>query len=179
MSQTAVARPYAKAAFEYAEKHKKLNEWAKALEALAQVLADPKVCKLLKNPNVDKEAVNEALFEELLRTFSDEELKNFVHLIASNHRLLLLPEIFQQFEKFRIAYEKMAHVQIISAAMIAHEQQEKLIKALKIRLQREVEPQFLQDPGLLGGVVIRIGDKVIDGSVKNKLSRMLNGLLQP
>lgn len=179
MASSRIAMPYAKAAFEYAEQNQKLAVWSKALQVLAEVLIAPAVRTLFRNPKTDKKALEQALLDEVKQVFSDEGLENFVHLLIQNQRLLALPDIFQKFEKYREGHEKMVPARLISVDPIPPEQQEKLAMALKIRLQRQVVLHFEQDPSLLGGAVIRVGDLVIDGSVRNTLSRMLSGLLQP
>jgi F-type H+-transporting ATPase subunit delta len=179
IASSRIAIPYAKAAFEYAEQNKKLTTWSKALQALAEMLVEPAVRTLWKNPKTDKVVLEEALLDEIKKTFADEGLENFIHVLMQNKRLLMLPDIFQKFEKYRERHEKTVPVQLISVDPISPEQQEKLATALKIRLQRQVVLQFEQDPSLLGGAIIRVGDLVIDGSVQNTLSRMLSGLLRP
>lgn len=179
MDARSIARPYAKAAFEYACQSKQLANWSVALSILAKVTADPKVIALLKNPQVDSKKLGDILIDAMNQGFLDDILKNLLGLLAIKQRLILLPELFQLFEEYRSNYEKTVQAQIISAYPISIEQQEKLATALKIRLQRNIIINHKINPDLLGGAIIKVGDLVIDGSVKNTFSKLLNYLSAP
>lgn len=172
---TTLARPYAKAAFEYAQAHQQLAEWSQALSAVAAVSVDDTVRKLLKEPRLT--AVNKA--EHLIEVIGDElnaQAQNFVRTVAENKRLDLLPAIAELYEQFKAEREKSVEVEVISAFALNHEQQDKLAKALSARLGREVRLKASEDAGLIGGVIIRADDLVIDGSVRGKLARLAEAL---
>lgn len=174
-----LARPYAKAAFEYAKQNQQVAAWSSALSLLADVMLYPTVQAVVESPATNRDALDEALIAAVGQVFSNEGIENFIHLLAQNRRLLILPEIFQSFEAYRAAHEKVIHVQLVLAHAISNEQQRKLEAALKIRLQQNVKLDWEQDSRLLGGAVIKVGDLVIDGSVKSALSRLFNRLAQP
>lgn len=179
MDARSIARPYAKAAFEYACQNQQLANWSVALSILAKVTADEKVIALLKNPQVDSKKLSNMMIEAMNQGFLDDTLKNLLGLLAVKQRLILLPEIFQLFEEYRSAYEKTVQAEIISAWPVSIEQQDKLATALKIRLQRNVMINNEIDPTLLGGAMIKVGDLVIDDSAKNTFSKLLNYLSAP
>lgn len=170
-----VARPYAKAAFSYACEQKQLPSWSLALGILADVVSDPAISAILKNPNIDLLACSKAIVEAGKGLFT-EELKNLLYLLAKKRRLIVLPELFYLFGEYCADYEKMIHVSLSSAYPISQAQKDKFVVALKIRLQRDVNIKFNEDPALLGGAVITVGDLVIDGSVKTALARLSNSL---
>jgi F-type H+-transporting ATPase subunit delta len=97
---------------------------------------------------------------------------NFVRVLASNGRLLLLPEIAALFEIDRRAAEGTVQAQLVTAFPASESQQAEVIASLRKRLGREVELSCSTDAELLGGAIIRAGDLVIDGSVRGKLQRL-------
>jgi F-type H+-transporting ATPase subunit delta len=102
--------------------------------------------------------------------------RNFVRVLVDNQRLLLLPEIVILFEALRAEAEKTVNVVVDSAYELSAVQQEKIISALKARMGREIKLVCKVNKELLGGVVIRAGDKVIDGSARTRLGEMANAL---
>ncbi|HUK01729.1 MAG TPA: F0F1 ATP synthase subunit delta [Steroidobacteraceae bacterium] len=169
--RTTIARPYAKAAFADASAARTLGEWSRALAIGAQVVRDPRVARLLDNPEVSP-----AQLAELVAGIAGPDLtpaaRNFVTELAGNHRLGYLPEISSLFEKLKDAYEGVADVTVTSAAPLDAAQQQRLSQALAKRLKREIRLHCETDPRLIGGAVLQAGDLVIDGSLRSKLERM-------
>lgn len=163
-----VARPYAKAAFEYALSQGKLAEWSKMLAAAAQAVSDPAVQNVLSNPAVAKETKTEIVID-LCKNLNANG-KNFVQTLGDVSRLSLFPQIAEQFETLKAEQEKMVEVEITSAYELTKAQQTKLAQALQKRLNREIKIQIQVDKSLIGGVLIHAGDTVIDGSVRGKLA---------
>ncbi len=166
-----IARPYAKAAFEYARDADALDRWSHGLATAAAVVTDPRVAALTKNPQMTVEDLV-SLVTEIEGPKPDSQLRNFVHVLAENHRLLLLPEIAAHFEQLRSAVENTVDVEVISAVPLDAAQADKLKSALSRRLKRQVRMQTSVDSALLGGAVVRAGDLVIDGSLKGRLERL-------
>lgn len=170
-----LARPYARAAFERAVADNSLQPWADALALLAGVAGQDKVAGLIQSPSLT--AAQKA--DTLLELCGDElssKLNNFVKLLAENHRLGLLRQIHDQFHALKIEREKVVDVELVSAIAIDATQQEKLTKALAIRLEREVNISVSVDSDLIGGAVIRAGDMIIDGSVRGRLNKLAEAL---
>lgn len=174
-----IARPYAKAAFEYARDARELAVWSSGLKAAAEVVADPRVAKLIGDPQAQPadlaELVAAALGERVGKRVG-EPLRNFLHVLADNRRLLLLPEIAEHFEADRAALEHVVDVEVISAVPLDAAQAEKLSAALGTRLKRRVRMQNSVDASLLGGALVRAGDMVIDGSLRGRLERLETAL---
>jgi F-type H+-transporting ATPase subunit delta len=166
-----IARPYAKAAFDYARDAKRLAPWSKGLRAAAAIVADPRVAEGTKNPKWT-EAQVVGLITDVAGDDLDAGMRNFVHVLAENHRLLLLPEITEQYEALRAGLENSIDVEVVSAVTLNAAQAEKLAAALSQRFKRQVRMQTSVDSSLLGGAVIRAGDLVIDGSLKGRLERL-------
>jgi F-type H+-transporting ATPase subunit delta len=166
-----IARPYAKAAFEYARAANALAAWSQGLKVAAEIAADPRVAQLINDPRWT--AANlAALIIDVAGPKLDAAMQNFVRVLAENHRLVLLPEIAAHYEAARAQVENTVDVAVISAVALDAAQAEKLKQALNTRLRRQVRMQNSVDASLLGGAVIRAGDLVIDGSLKGRLDRL-------
>lgn len=166
-----IARPYAKAAFEYARDAKAFAAWSQGLALATQVVADPRIEELIKNPELTA-ADHASLVNDVLGQRLDPGVENLVRVLAENGRLLLLPEIAAHFEFLRSQAENTVDVEVVSAVPLDAAQSEKLRQALDKRLKAKVHMKNTVDPGLLGGAVIRAGDLVIDGSLKGRLERL-------
>jgi len=170
-----IARPYAQAAFEEAQKQADLKGWSEALLSLAEAVCHPEVRALVTNPRATKSQV-ESLIGGLLGDKAKSEQSNFARVLVDNQRLLVLPEIAAIFEALRAEAEKTVNVVVDSAFELSAAQQEKIVSSLKARMGREIKLVCKVNKELLGGVVIRAGDKVIDGSARTRLSEMANAL---
>lgn len=169
------ARPYAQAAFEEAQKLADLKGWSEALVSLAEAISHPEVRAVITSPRVAKSKI-ESLMDGLMGGQAKTQQRNFVRILVDNQRLLLLPEIVALFESLRAEAEKTVNVVVDSAFELSAAQQEKIISSLKARMGREIKLVCKINKELLGGVVIRAGDKVIDGSARTRLGEMANAL---
>lgn len=170
-----IARPYAKAAFQYAQDAKAFADWSQGLKAAADIVADPRVAALTKSPQTSQDD----LVSIILDVAGDKlkpGMQNFVRVLAENHRLLLLPEIASHYEALRSDVENTIDVEVVSAVALNDAQADKLSQALSTRLKRKVRMRNSVDASLLGGAVVRAGDLVIDGSLKGRLQRLATEL---
>jgi F-type H+-transporting ATPase subunit delta len=172
---TSIARPYALAAFDYARHHELLPYWKGFLNSAATVAQEETVAQWLNNPQV-AQATLVKLFCEVLAPLLDEKRNNFLRLLAEEKRLSLLPAIAALFNDLYAALENTCSVQVVTAVEIDKELQEKFIAALTTRLKRKVTLHCKTDPSIIGGAIIHIGDRVIDGSIDGKLTRLLQNL---
>jgi F-type H+-transporting ATPase subunit delta len=170
-----VARPYAKAAFEYARAAKAFAGWSRALATASEIVADPRVAPLAKNPLLTAADLANLIID-VAGSKLDAGMQNFVRVLAENHRLLLLPEISARYEELRSAVENTVDVEVTSAVPLNDAQAQRLEQALSTRLRREVRMRTSVDAALMGGAVVRAGDLVIDGSLKGRLDRLATEL---
>ena len=170
-----LARPYAKAAFEYAAQAGELQSWSDSLATAGSVAQQPNVVKLLSSPSVTAQQQATALIE-ICGDALDERGQNFLTVLSENHRLQLLPEISLQFDVLKANREKSVDVELVAAHELDAEQQQKLSDALSAKLERKVNMQVSLDKSLLGGAVIRAGDLVIDGSIRGRLAKLAESL---
>lgn len=168
-SQT-IARPYAEAAFQYALEAGDLKGWSSALARIQTVLATPEAATLIGTPALSDTALATVLGDAA--TALDAGQQRFVELLARNGRLGALPEIVVQFENQRRAHEGIVQVHISSAFPLDDAQRKEVVDALKTRYGTRIESTVQVDPELIGGVCLRIGDEVIDASVRGKLAQL-------
>lgn len=170
-----LARPYAEAVFELAERDDALAAWSDALAAIAAIVANDDMAALMGSPVV----TDEALADTVIGIAGDDlspAAQNFVRVLVDNGRLALAPAIAELFETRRAEAEARIDVQVTSAVALDDEQQAALGKALEQRLARSIRLRFDQDESVIGGAVIRAGDLVIDGSLRAQLERMRRSL---
>jgi len=172
---TTLARPYALAAFECAQDKNVLASWDHMLVTAAEVAQNPAVVRFLAQPEITAKQASK-LFCEVLVTVLDKEKKNFIDLLAENKRLSLLPDIAQLFASYRAALDKTINVQVSSAVALDEPMKNKISAALTKRLKKQVSLECVIDPSLIGGVMVRAGDIVMDGSVQGRLKRLLDSL---
>ena len=172
---TTLARPYAKAAFAEAVEHNALVEWSDMLSVAAQFAADDELAKILVHPALTAQQQATAL-TDLCGDKLNQAGKNFLMILSENKRLTLLPEIVEAFEELKAAQEHAVDVNVTSAFALTDAQQETLSLALKNKLQCDVRLTSEVDQALVGGVIIRAGDLVIDGSVRGKLAKLAEAM---
>jgi F-type H+-transporting ATPase subunit delta len=170
-----LARPYAKAAFQYAADANDLQGWSDSLAIVAAVAQQQAVVKLLSSPSYTAAQQAEKTIEVCGDAINDKS-RGFIQVLAENRRLKLLPQISQQFEVLKANREKTVEVSVVSSSEISTEQQNKLASALSAKLEREVNMQVSVDDSLLGGAIVRAGDTVIDGSIRGRLAKLAEAL---
>ena len=170
-----LARPYAKVAFERAKAQQALAEWAEVLNAAGQVAADEATRQLLTDPGLAEQKKAEVILECTGQTVSEEQ-RNFLMILADNRRLALLPEIATLFNSFRAELERTIDINVSSDFELTDAQQQQLAQALSKKLDRNVRIDATLDKSLIGGLVVRTGDLVIDASVRGKLTKLAESL---
>ncbi|MDR5898871.1 F0F1 ATP synthase subunit delta [Halomonas vilamensis] len=170
-----VARPYAKAAFEYARDHNTLDAWSYALGFLGYAIVDDKVRYLLGSPKLENEK-KVSFLAGMLPEKQGDAFERFLMNLAAQNRLVALKAIAEQFEQLRAEHEQRIDVTVTSAFKLDSKQKTKLATALKKRLNREISITTQVDKALIGGVILRAGDTVIDGSVRGRLNRLSEAL---
>lgn len=171
MSENATtARPYARAAFETARDAGSLDTWSSALASLAELTTMPEVQRLVAQPGIDTARVAEVFCEAA--GAKSGPLANFVRLLASNQRLLVLPAIADTFEVLRRDHEQVAEVTITTAVAVEGPQREALSTAVQNRLGRKADIHWAVDDAVIAGARIRAGDQVVDASVAHQIEQL-------
>lgn len=169
-----IARPYVQAAFDIAQKQGDLKGWSAVMQALTELMANEEVRAVVSSPRVQRDQV-EALMLQLVGDVNKEQ-SNFVRVLAQNGRLTVVTEIAAMYEVLRAEAEKSSQVTVNSAFELNVAQQQKIVAALKVRLGCDIKLSYNVDQTLLGGIVIRMGDKVIDGSANTRLAELAYAL---
>lgn len=169
------ARPYAKAAFEYALAASSLGEWSVMLATAAAVAQQAEVKKFLSSPAMTTEQQAQMFIDVCADTFNAGG-KNFIKILAENKRLELLSTISELFEAQKSIQERIVDVELTTAFALDSESEKRLVEVLSKKLAREVNVHTTIDPLLLGGVIVKAGDLVIDGSVRGRLAKLAEAL---
>ena len=169
-----VARPYARAAFDFAVEHQNIERWQSMLAFVAAVVSDEHMLSLMNGvmaPEKLATTVNTICGDQL-----DEFGQNLVKVMAHYGRLTALPVVLEEFIRLRDAYEATAEVDVISASELNQNQLAKITGAMEKRLSRKVKLNCKIDKSVMAGVIIRAGDTVIDGSIRGRLDRLADVL---
>jgi len=168
---TTLARPYAKAAFQYALEAQDLAGWRDQLKTVASASRYGVMQKKISTPSLSAQQQAQLLIDACGDELSSP-VRNFIVLLAKNKRLLLLPEIFQLFDALKTAQEKAVDVELVTAQPLDDASRTSLSEALGKKLARKINIQTIVDQHLLAGVIIKAGDLVIDGSMRGRLEKL-------
>jgi F-type H+-transporting ATPase subunit delta len=170
-----IARPYAEAVFAIAKERNALTRWSDTLTLLVTVYDDPQLQAAIANPKVTKADI-ERLLLAVCGERIDADARNFIQLLVENGRLPAVAEIRRMFELLKSEDEGMVEVQISSAFPLEGQELEKIVSLLSKRYQKKISPTVDVDSNLIGGILIQVGDKVWDASVRGRLHDMATAL---
>jgi len=166
------ARRYAEAAFEIAERDKSTAEWLAELDRLAAALTDEEVVRRLEDPEIAFDRRHEA-FKSLFRDHPMlSQVYNLVGLLLRRRRLEMVANISGEFRRLYNKQQGIVEAVATSAARLDDDEAAALRDRLEHMTGGTVELTLTVDPKLLGGVQVRIGDLLIDGSVRGRLERL-------
>jgi len=168
---------YASALFDLASEGGSVSAVESDLEKLELALeASPELAGLIRNPQVSRTASGAAM-EGLSGLLDLSALtKNFLGVLASNRRLSALPEIIRAFSAIAAAERGEATAEVTSAHALGEDQVESLRQKLEAREGRNVKIKASVDPELLGGLVVTIGSKRIDSSIRTRLNSLAQAM---
>ena len=169
-----IARPYAQAAYECAKENNCVSSWQTMLEAMADACRDETFLSFLKNAASPESAAE--TFCSLLSQGQDNLLneygENFISILSENGRFEAVPEIYAEFIHLKEADEKVVEATVTSARALSAAD----LDAIKGRIEQKygctAKIRTVIDPSLIGGAVLKIGDEVIDASVKTSLENL-------
>jgi F-type H+-transporting ATPase subunit delta len=182
MISVTAARPYAKAAFSAAKSANQLPLWSHALKQLALAVSDKKMYSTLKNPTISPSELSKlfiSFLHDVSNNPSEKELlpiENFIKLTADKKRLALLPSISDLFETDVAREAGYISLTVTSAFPMDDTQKKNTIEKLSEQLNSKCEIEFKIDEKLIGGVLVRSGSWVMDGTVKGALERLRTAL---
>ena len=164
-----IARPYAEALFQSSKND--LGGTSQWLDALAAVAGNPQLLQYAGNPKVGKPQVFD-LVSEVARVQLPPAGQNFLRTVIENGRLAALPEVAHQFREMKNALGGTSDAVVYSAFPIAAGQLGGVAQALEKRFGRKLNLTVQEDPSLIGGIRVVVGDEVLDTSVKARLEQM-------
>jgi len=179
VKSTTVARNYAQALLLAAEAHGTgaIERYGQLMDAVAgAVQADERIAVALESPRVSK-AVKAALLERALEELAPAEFVRFLQAVVRRGRQGLLGEIAQQYHGLVDVKLNRVHAGVTLLGEPDARLQKEIIQRLSRAIGKEVRAHFRADQGILGGVMVRVGDRIYDGSVRRKLATLRRRLL--
>lgn len=170
MRPSTTARRYAEAAFDVAQADGRIDEWLGQLRDAEETYGRPIVRSYFEDPNIAREDKIETL-PELFSGLSDHVL-NLLRVLTSKHRMHLLPSVAAEFEHLVRAARGVLEAEVTVARPVTDSEQQDILQRLQAFTGKSVQIQTAVDPSILGGVIVRIGDQVIDASVTGRLDRL-------
>jgi F-type H+-transporting ATPase subunit delta len=164
-----IARPYAEALFKSSQGD--LNGAAQWLDALGAVADNAQLLQFAGNPKVTDQQVFEVV-EDVAKAQLPGNAKNFLRMVIENGRLAALPEIAVQFRALKNAQTGSSDAVVYSAFPIPADTLGDVAIALEKRFGRKLNVTVAEDPSLIGGIRVVVGDEVLDTSVKARLEQM-------
>jgi F-type H+-transporting ATPase subunit delta len=176
MARVTSGKRYAQAAFKLALEKGELDSWQASLRKIADITTDEKLMNLLENPKLPFDA-KKALLAELSGKINPLAL-NLAYLLVRKDRLRVAGDISQQYDKLLDAHYGIEHIEVITALPLDDEASERISSQFGKIIGRKVIVDALVDPHIVGGIKARIGDTLIDGSVKGKLGALRKSLVE-
>jgi F-type H+-transporting ATPase subunit delta len=177
MARQSAARRYAEAAFEVATRDGTIETWRRELDATASVVEDDeRVGRTLANPSIPMETRLE-IARKVFGSLAGDKVLNLIALTLRRGRIEELPRVAAEFRRLDDERQGITHAIATSATALTPDE----VRALTARLEQStggrISLDVQVDPTLLGGLVVRVGDRLIDGSVRGRLERLRNQLI--
>ena len=169
------ARRYAEAAFEIAERDDSMEAWLAAMTTAEQRLTGPDAMRLLSNPAIPASSRIEVL-DRLLADDIGSVQRNLLALLVRRGRFEQLPAVVREFTRLYREREGIVEASVTTSAALDDSELEALRARLQTMTGKRIELRQATDPDLLGGIQVRVGDQLIDGSVRGRLERLRTDL---
>ncbi|WLV24185.1 F0F1 ATP synthase subunit delta [Aciduricibacillus chroicocephali] len=172
MSDVTVANRYAEAIFQLGKERGTLETFHEELNVLRDVfLKNKELVQVFGNPSLSQ-ARKKAFAREIFAGLN-EDLLHTVYLLIERHRIDNLPLIAEQFEERVLEESGIARLEVYSAKPVDDRNKDELVQAFKKRLGKQhIQIENKIDPSLIGGLKVRVGNTIYDGSVRGKLDRL-------
>lgn len=170
MRPSTTARRYAEAAFQVARDDGDIDAWISGLQGANEVLQRPVVRAYFDDPN----AAREEKVDALPRMFPDlrPHVLNLLRILTVRHRTHLVPGILAEFERLVREERGVLEAWVTVARPLSDEEQTEITQRLSDATGKQVEIQSRVDPAIIGGLVVRVGDRLIDASISGRLQRL-------
>ncbi len=173
MKQTILAKRYAKALFAIGKEDDKYEAYNEALQGLAALFeSHPEVEDALTNPLYPLDVREKAMGAIVDSMDADKVMGNFLNLLVQKKRAAILPEIAEVFQIMVDEDKNISHGTVVSAVELETDLQNKIQDTLEKITGKKVELTVSVDPSIIGGVIAKVGDLVLDGSIKTQLASL-------
>lgn len=172
---SARAKRYARAVFELAEEEQAVDQWQKRLDAIREVLTNPTAAGVLSSPALDSGRRAE-MVESLAGPEWGKEGLNLARMLVAARRPDLIDGIVEEFQVMADAAAGRLRAIAITAVELTPADRERIAKNLSERMGKEVRLEVTVDPAILGGLVLHVGDRLIDASVATRLQQLRRAL---
>jgi F-type H+-transporting ATPase subunit delta len=176
MPRQSAARRYAEAAFQVAVRDDTIETWRRELDTAAAVVEDERVGRTLANPSIPLES-RDTMARKAFASIAGDKVMNLIALTLRRGRIEELPRIAAEFRRLDDQRQGITHAVATSADALTPQEARALTERLERLTGGKVALDLRVDPDLLGGLVVRIGDRLIDGSVRSRLERLRNQLV--
>lgn len=166
-----IARPYAEAAFDYAVENGQTDAWASVLENLAVVAQNKDIQRLYHSPKIDREDLVGVIIT-LINVPSHSAQANFVRVLIEKKRLSIAAEIAKRYVLLQHQAQDMLDVNMVTAVTLTEPEKVKFTQKFSALLGRKIVLHCAVNEEILGGFIMRYGDKVIDSSIKGQLNKL-------
>ena len=177
MRDTTIARNYAEALLSLARKAGDLQAWGRMIDDVSSAMErDERLRRFLEAPQISADQKNAVLS----KAFEDRAPRLFLRYLqrlVMNRRQMLIPAIANEYRDLVDEVEGRIHAQVTLAKPIDDEQRAMIARHLTQKLGRPVVPQVRVNPNILGGIIVRVGDRVMDGSVRRRLGVLRGRML--
>lgn len=168
-----IARPYASALFDLARETNAVEATEKDLDSISGLIdTSDDFSRFLVSPTITSDAKSAALNAIIAKANPSELVGNTLKLIAKNGRLFALTAIIAEFKRLAAEARNEVSAEVTSAAPLTSDQEKELAAVLKDKIGKDVSLVTRVDESLIGGLVVKVGSKMIDTSLKTKLSAM-------
>jgi F-type H+-transporting ATPase subunit delta len=170
------AKRYAQAVLSLARDRKSLDAWQADLGTLNALMADPKAGQFFASPRISLREKVQLLDSALLN--AQPEARNLARLLAERNRLGIVGDLYRIYNDARLAEQGIAVANVTTADDLNPAEQAVIAEQLKRLVGKEIELRLKTDPAIIGGIVARVGDQLIDGSVVTRLRQLRARLSQ-
>ena len=168
---SASARRYARAIFELAEADGSISAWSRRLSSLRDVLAEPGLAELLNNPSLSIEQ-RQAVLQDIKVPQLGQEGMNLAKLLIAGHRVHAIDGIAEEFEELADTAAGRVRARVTAAVELSGSDISRIERDLSGKLGKDVQLQVEVDPAIIGGLVLQVGDRLIDASVATRLQQL-------
>jgi len=172
----AAIRRYAQAVFEMADQQGALDAWERDLGALAGAFENPQIAAIFDSPQVSA-SQKRAVADEILGPAGQPLVRNLVGLLIERGRVGGLPQLYTSFHDRMLERQGIAVGEVTTAVPLGPEELALVRQRLGAMLGKEIEIRAVVDPDIIGGIVARVGDQLIDGSVIGQLRKLRERLV--